>query len=469
MGMEAMSSKGEVSWDSNYVYASIVLGPAFGVLSANRLIRPTTRLCWCAGGASFLMAIITTHFTSIAGLHIEMGRGSAPPDELLVDDGLMMLIFAVMGLLMTAGLSTYVIDRNTRRDAGAQVRHVALHDPLTGLPNRAFLRSTLEDLLAESRARFGGVAVVGVDLDRFKPVNDVHGHAAGDAMLVSLAARVRDVLEPGEEFCRTGGDEFVALRGGVLNDAEARRFAERLREAMLKSMDWKGGRLSVGASLGVCLHPRDGADAETLLNRVDLALYRAKEAPGDAIQFYDARMDEASRSRSAMAMELRQALDRTEFVLYMQPQNEMATRRCVGFEALIRWRHSIRGLAPPNDFIPVAEKTGLIREIGAWALREACRMASSWPERCKVAVNVAPMQLAQPGFVEMVLDALLESGLSAERLDLEVTEASLIADQACTIDVMNNLKRAGIRIAMDDYGTGYASSATLKAFPFDKI
>jgi len=469
MGMESMRFSGSLVWDPAYVYASIVLGPAFGMLAANRLTRPSTRLSWCGGGVAFLLAIVMTHFTSVAGLTMEMDPLMKMQRGLLIDNGMMLVIFGVMALLITAGLGTYVIDRNTRRDAGEQVRHVALHDPLTGLPNRAFLRRTLEDRLTEARNRFGGVAVIAVDLDRFKPVNDVHGHAAGDAILVALAARVRGVLEPGEVFCRTGGDEFVALRGGVLNEAEAKRFAERLRGAMLKPVDWKGSRLSVGASMGVCLHPRDGADADTLLSRVDLALYRAKAAPGDAIQFYDARMDEASRSRSALAMELRHALDRNEFVLYMQPQNDIITRRCVGFEALIRWHHPQRGLVPPNDFIPVAEKTGLIREIGEWALREACRLAANWPDRYRIAVNVAPMQLAQPGFVEMVLDALMESGLPAERLELEVTEASLIADQVHTVGVMNNLKRAGIRIAMDDYGTGYASLAMLKAFPFDKI
>ena len=469
MGMASMRFAGHVEWDPDFVYMSIVLGPAFGAVAANRLARPTSRLCWCGGGLAFLLAIVTTHFTSVAGLSMFHDPEAFTPKGLLVDDGMMMVIVAVMMLLMTAGLTTYVIDSNTRRDAGDQVRHVALHDPLTGLPNRAFMGRALEDLLTDTRTRFGGVAVVGIDLDRFKPVNDVHGHAAGDALLVALAAGVRQVLEPGEVFCRTGGDEFVALRGGVLNEGEASRFAERLRKAMLTPVDWKGSRLSVGASLGVCLHPRDGADADTLLSRVDLALYRAKEAPGDAIQFYDARMDEASRSRSAVAMQLRQALDRNEFILYMQPQNDIATRRCVGFEALIRWRHPERGLVPPDEFIPVAEKTGLIREIGEWALREACRIAATWPEKYKIAVNVAPMQLAQPGFAEMAMDALLESGLPPERLELEVTEASLIADQAHTIAVMNSLKAAGIRIAMDDYGTGYASLATLKAFPFDKI
>ena len=369
------------------------------------------------------------------------------------------------------------IDLASARAEEEKFRHLALHDSLTGLPNRAFLTQELERMLEEARAEreAGGIgqagaamAVVGVDLDRFKPINDVQGHAAGDAVLEGIAKRVGAVLGPGEIFARTGGDEFVALKSPCTRD-EAESFARRLHDAIIVPIDWAGSSLGVGASLGIALHPRDGEDSGALLSRVDLALYRAKKESGGEIVFYDRRMDEASRDRSALAMELRQALAQGEFELHYQPQTALDDGHVIAYEALIRWRHPERGLVAPDAFIPVAESTGLIRDIGAWVLHAACREAAAWSDPVGVAVNVAPVQLAQSDFVELVRDALLTSGLDANRLELEVTEASMIADHEQLRAVMIELKTLGVRVAMDDYGAGYASLAALRSFPFDKI
>ncbi|MDF2231964.1 EAL domain-containing protein [Albimonas sp. CAU 1670] len=442
------------------------------------------RLNGPAGARRTVQGTIALH-VSIVGLNLFAAFAPvfAPEPGLPIPEGLvdraslgyMVLAFSALSAATTFLFSS--IDLASNRAAEARFRHLALHDPLTGLPNRALLTTELDRRLAEARAEreadgigHGGalLAVVGVDLDRFKPVNDVQGHAAGDAVLQGIARRVEAALAPGEIFARTGGDEFVALKHPCTRE-EAERFARRLHDAIVAPIDWQGASLGVGASLGIALHPRDGEDAGALLTRVDLALYRAKKETGDEIVFYDRRMDEASRDRSALAMELRRALERDEFELRYQPQTALGDGRVFAYEALIRWRHPARGLLPPDAFIPVAESTGLIRDIGAWVLHAACREAAGWADPVGVAVNVAPSQLAQSDFVELVRDALLVSGLAAERLELEVTEASMIADHAQLRAVMGQLKALGVRVAMDDYGAGYASLAALRSFPFDKI
>ncbi|MDF2231196.1 EAL domain-containing protein [Albimonas sp. CAU 1670] len=469
LGMASMRIDATLSWDRDLVIASALAGPLLGAAAANRFARPMSRLCWCGGGVVFMLAICATHFIAMGALTV-IPLGDAPPEGVatIPDAILAGMVFAVTAAILLTGASSYMIDEAGRREHGERMSHAALHDALTGLPNRASLRRSLDRLLRAGASREAGIAVVVVDLDRFKPINDVHGLDAGDHLLRILAERASAGLKPGEILARAGADEFVALKVGAAKP-EAMAFARRLHQAMTGEVDWIGAQLSVEASLGVALAPQHGADVESLLGRADLAMHRAKTAGEERILVYDARMDEASRGRAALTMELRSALETEQLELFFQPQNDNATRRIVGFEALLRWRHPVRGLVPPDEFVPLAEATGLIAEIGDWALRRACRVAAGWPASIHIAVNVAPRQLARPDFAETVLDALLASGLDAGRLELEITEASLIDDHARAGRVIASLKRAGVRIAMDDYGTGYASLATLKAFPFDKI
>lgn len=467
IGMAALEMSGLMIWNRGLVTASVVLALCFGALAANRLARPMTRFCWYGGATAFALAIASGHFTAMSALSVLPQTDGPALDGMIPDRTLAMLVLLVMSLFLLAGFTSFLIDETARRETGRRLRHQALHDPLTGLPNRAMLRSRLAELLAVAR-RGETIAAVGIDLDRFKPVNDVHGHAGGDALLRALADRMNGLLEPEEMVCRTGGDEFIALKADAAGLDDAVAFARRLHAALTQPVTWQGCRLSVGASLGVAIAPEHGEDVETLLGRVDLAMYRAKAA-AENIVIYDPEMDEVSRARSLMAIELRAALDQGQLEVHFQGQNDIASRELVGFEALARWRHPERGLVPPSDFIPVAETTGLIREIGIWVLHAACREAAGWAEPLRVAVNVAPQQLSQHDFAETVLDALLTSGLEPSRLELEVTEASVISDKRRAEEVMAALKATGVRIAMDDYGTGYASLSTLQTFPFDKI
>lgn len=414
---------------------------------------------------------IGAFFFLIGGaIRFQLDESVAVPAHALSGDAVVMVVTSLIGITALGGHAFVSIDRIARRDVADAYRHLALHDPLTGLPNRAYLREELERLLRAPARDAGkpGFALVGVDLDRFKPVNDVHGHGAGDALLEAIAENVRRILEPGELFARTGGDEFVALSPSGDRE-EASAFAERLRAAISQPLFWEDAQLSVGASLGVVLHRDADADIGALLNWMDLALYRAKAAGGDTIRFYEARMDESRRARFALAMELRRALDQGEFELNYQAQTELISGRPVAYEALIRWNHPERGRIPPDEFIPVAEETGLIRQIGAWVLHTACRDAAAWPEDMRVAVNVSPIQIGQPDFVEVVEDALLNAALQARRLELEMTEAALLSDQELLRSTMGRLKTLGVRLALDDYGTGYASLATLRGFPFDRV
>ncbi|MEC9432729.1 MAG: EAL domain-containing protein [Pseudomonadota bacterium] len=477
---EALSLQGAVLFDARLVALNLLWSPPTAALATLFNAGPGRwRRPWL-GRPLLALSITGMIALAISAVSLVPDPTAAPPTGLMQAAPLGFLVMAVSAIVTAASFGFSMIGVSIRREAESRYRHLALHDPLTGLPNRANLMACLEKALSrardtQARGPAGGrlpsdgrLALVGVDLDRFKPVNDVHGHAAGDALLRGIAEAAQSLLSPGEMLARTGGDEFIALKIGADEEA-ALQFARKLGRATAAPVAFQGSELSVGASFGVALFPRDGEDAETLLSRMDLALYRAKEEAGDAIRLYDRRMDEAQRDRSALAMELRAGLAADAFELHFQPQTLLSDGAVTGYEALIRWRHPSRGLLSPDAFIPVAERTGLIRDIGVWVLHAACREAATWPDGLRVAVNVSPRQLAQGDFVELVGDALLASGLAPERLELEITEASMIEDHAQLRAVMVALKGLGVRVAMDDYGAGYASLAALRNFPFDKI
>lgn len=313
------------------------------------------------------------------------------------------------------------------------------------------------------------IAIVSMDLDLFKQINDIHGHNTGDQVLKVIAKRITSATGPHEFVARVGGDEFVAIKCNVLTPQDAFSFAQRLRDAIVPVMQLDQCAVSTGACLGVASSLNDGRDPDVLLQKSDLALYRAKRSPDRKICTYDAEMDQQVKEKMALIGDLRNALPEGQFSLVYQLQNDAASRAIVGCEVLLRWTHPTRGAIPPDVFIPLAEETGLINEIGRWVLRTACIEAASWDTAWSIAVNVAPQQLSQPSFVDEVAFILEESQLPAARLELEVTEASVIQDQASTLQVLKQVKALGVRIAMDDFGTGYSSLATLQAFPFDKI
>ena len=467
-GMSACTIPGRISWDPALVGASVVLSMLFSGLALHLAARREGRLWSCAAAAVFTLAICSLHFTAMGAVVVSLDPTVSVPDRGLSDDLLGLAVMGVMSLVIGTGFSTYYIDRSSRSEAIARYRYLALHDPLTGLPNRAFKSDHLTRLIAESRAGGQQIAVVALDLNRFKEVNDVYGHAAGDDLLRELSRRFRATLHAGEFIARVGGDEFVAIKPGVESRDVAAEFVRRLLAEALKPVAHGERVLAIGLSAGVALFPEDADSAEDLVTRADLALYRAKRSGIENMCFFERSMDELARRRSKLALDLKQAVTNGEFILHYQPQHAVASGDLIGFEALIRWRRQDE-LVPPSEFIPVAEESGSIIEIGEWVLRTACSEAAMWDRSLGIAVNVSPRQISQSDIVSVVHSVLLETGLRPSLLELEITESTLIDDFAHTLHVLRQLKALGVRIAIDDFGTGYSSLSTLQAFPFDKI
>jgi diguanylate cyclase (GGDEF)-like protein/PAS domain S-box-containing protein len=358
-------------------------------------------------------------------------------------------------------------DITERKQAEAKIAHMAHHDSLTDLPNRTAFNECLLSTLERAAVAKDAFAVLCLDLDRFKEVNDVFGHSAGDALLQEVARRLQ--AEAGGAFLgRLGGDEFIIIAADGPQPATAERLSERLQAAVCGDMEIENQVLRVGLTIGVALYPTDGSDPATLIGNADAALYRAKAEARGSIRFFEPEMDERLRDRRALQHDLRTAVERGDLKLDYQPQARLGGE-VVGFEALVRWHHPTRGIVPPNTFIPIAEENGTIIAIGEWVLREACREAASWQRPLRIAVNLSPVQFQHGDLARLVHSVLLETGLSPGRLELEITEGVLIGDFSRAVSILRRLKALGVRIAMDDFGTGYSSLSYLQSFPFDKI
>jgi diguanylate cyclase (GGDEF)-like protein len=381
-------------------------------------------------------------------------------------------IFFIVLLAMTLPGLVVLRGIRQRRAAEEQVRFLARHDPLTGLANRAQHHDALEAALARARRDGASVAVMTVDLDRFKEVNDSLGHAAGDALLRAVAGRLTAQTRAEDTASRLGGDEFAVVQVAVGDPADAAQLADRLIAVLCNPYDLPSGQrvAGCGASIGAAIFPTDGEDADTLMRAADAALYRAKAEGRGIARFFEPGMDAALAARRRMTQDLRLAVADGAFELAFQPLRNLPGGGLEGFEALLRWPHPELGLIPPADFIPLAEETGLIVPLGAWVLRSACREAVRWPGGLKVAVNLSPAQFRDgPALVQTVRDALSAAGLEANRLELEVTEGLLVQDCDATLSILGQLRDLGCRIVMDDFGTGYSSLAYLWRFPFDKL
>jgi len=358
-------------------------------------------------------------------------------------------------------------DVTERVNNEARISHLAHHDVLTDLPNRSAFNAALAERLERAQEALSSFAVLSLDLDRFKDVNDVFGHPVGDMMMRAAAERL--VAEADGAFvARVGGDEFMILMPDDIRRDDVLSLAERMVEAIGKELEVDDFLSHVGLSVGIAIYPDDGVDAATLLANADSALYRAKREGRGRVCFFETEMDRELRDRRLLQHDLRQAMEQNQLLVYFQPQARI-DGEIIGFEALVRWNHPTRGFVPPDQFIPLAEENGLIIEIGEWVLREACREAASWPRPLQVAVNLSPVQFQAGDLERSIHQILLETGLSPTRLEVEITEGVLIGDFTRALSLLRRLKALGIRIAMDDFGTGYSSLSYLQSFPFDKI
>ncbi|MFC7477252.1 EAL domain-containing protein [Dankookia sp. GCM10030260] len=376
-------------------------------------------------------------------------------------------------------------DMRERLQAEARIEHMAHHDALTGLANRSLLIDRLGQALAGLRQQGGSTAVLCLDLRRFSPLNDVLGQAGGDAVLQGVARRLLRCVQPTDTVARIGGDRFAILCAGMPQPQDATALARQVLETLAQPFDLPGREVVVGASIGIAIAPADGDAPDTLLRHAGFALRRAKDGVQAGWRFFEPAMDARMQTRLSLELDLRRALDncrpalgaacacRGEFEVFYQPKLDLRSRILCGFEALVRWRHPERGLVSPADFIPLAEECGLILPLGEWVLRRACAEAASWPGQgapaARIAVNLSPAQITAGGLVAMVADALRDSGLAPERLELEITESAMLHDTEATLATLRGLQGLGIGIAMDDFGTGYSSLGYLRRFPFDRV
>ncbi len=358
-------------------------------------------------------------------------------------------------------------DMTERKRAERRVRHLACHDALTDLPNRVALDDHLSGVLENARERGGRFAVLCLDLDRFKQINDLFGHSIGDMALREASCRLQ-IAAQGAFLARIGGDELIAIVEQEPLPASAELLATRLQQALGDEIEVDGHLLELGLSIGISLYPRDGQDARSLVANADAALYRAKHDGRGAIRFFTAVMDQQLRDRRGLERDLKSAIANGELSLAYQPQQH-GGGEVIGFEALARWHHPQRGNVPPAEFIPIAEESGLIGEIGEWVLREACREAASWGPALQVAVNVSAIQFRRGGLEQVVRTILDETGIAPQRLELEITEGVLIENVHHATQTLHRLKALGVRLALDDFGTGYSSLSYLQSFPLDRI
>jgi diguanylate cyclase (GGDEF)-like protein len=359
-------------------------------------------------------------------------------------------------------------DITERKRSDQRIAHMAHHDALTNLPNRALFREHLEQQLAGIEAG-EQLAVLYLDIDEFKSINDSLGHMVGDELLKAIAAALSRCVEGNGFVARLGGDEFAIVQSAISGPEEVTKLVTRIYEDIRRPYECLGHQLVADASIGVALAPQHGTDLDQILKNADLAMYSAKAAGRRTHRFFEADMDTRAKARRALELDMRQAITDGGFELHYQPLVSLQDNTITGCEALLRWRHPELGMISPADFIPVAEETGLINQLGEWVLFTACAEAATWPDGLKVAINVSPVQFKSSGLALRIVEALGKSGLAPNRLELEITEAVLIRDDDAALAILHQLRAIGVRIALDDFGTGYSSLSYLQRFPFDKI
>jgi diguanylate cyclase len=467
-GMAAYHVSGLIEWSTPYVAASVAIAALMSGLALREAVRKPRELSHYISMALFVLAIVGLHFTAMAAVQVTPLAGSANYMDQTAFAAIAVAVAGVGLMVIGTGVASYLIDERTSAETVERLRRMALNDALTGMPNRVHFGEYLDHELERAQANNWTIAVLGIDLNRFKEINDLHGHAAGDKALKVVGERFAELLEPGEFAARIGGDEFAAIkRYASLDDLHA--FIARIESALSLPVRLDAVEAATGGSIGVALFPQDGEQASILVSNADLAMYRAKSEAGRTVCFYEKQMDEKARQRKTLTADLRRAIEREELQLHYQVQHAVETGDITGYEVLLRWRHRELGMVSPAQFIPIAEESGVIVEIGEWVLRTACREAQSWPQPHRIAVNISAVQLAHDDFATRVHAILVETGLSPGRLELELTETAIVADKVHALHLLRQIRALGVSVSIDDFGAGYSSLQTLRTFPFNKI
>jgi len=387
----------------------------------------------------------------------------------LSKDHMIVIALAISGLAVVFAASGCQLEKQKKEAARRAYQHLSLQDSLTHLPNRHYVQKVAAELLRNAAHERKACAVVLISLDQFKAINDLHGYEVGDTVLCSLAETLRGNLGDKVLICRFYGDEFLVINPALDSIDEAVEFARLVRSLARRPIQWRSYRLSIRSSIGLAVFPRDGSDLTKLVQRANLAAKQAKSIGGNLIQPYVTGMEESNRWEASLASDLRNAALENQLSLVFQKQNLAKTGDLIGYEALVRWRHAEKGPIAPEDFIPIAERSGIILDIGNWVLEAACVEAATWAEPMTLAVNASPLQFSRSDFAGLVSTVLIKTGLPAERLEIELTESTPIEDHERVYETIQSLHKMGVRVAMDDFGKGYSSLNTLQAFPFDKI
>ncbi len=471
IGMAAFEIAGRIEWNATLVTASLLLGVMFAAAALPVASRSDSLKSKTFGAALLAIAICGLHFTAMSAVSIipdptiEVSETALPTGWLataVAGAALSILFFAFVGLALD-------IREQERKKSELHIRFLAQHDSLTLLPNRRSFEERLDREIETHKASGRLMAILCIDLDKFKEINDLFGHAGGDAALRKIAKCLPPALNENQMLARVGGDEFAIVAPNIADATAAGRLAEKIKSVLDSENATAEGAALLSMSIGISLYPKDAEDRLALLSQADTALYRAKSDGRGCHRFFEANMDAQIHARRRLGHDLRAAIAQRELTLVYQPQAQVETNEIIGFEALVRWKHPERGYVPPSEFIPIAEESNVILQIGEWVLRTACQEAAGWTRPLGVAVNVSAVQLYANDFPQLVHAVLFETGLSPSRLELEITETALIRDLPRALQTLRQLKALGVRIAMDDFGTGFSSLSNLRAFQFDRI
>lgn len=452
----------------NYLYASIVLATVFSALALHIFMRPPLPRARLAATGSLVLAIVSLHFTGMAAFRVEPMLIDGSFSDPAALRALAIAIAGVSIIIVGSALASHLIDGSVRAESIERLREMALTDSLTSLPNRVSFNDRIDHEIELANESGGKLALICIDLDRFKEINDLRGHAAGDLVLQTIGQRMRDRLQGHDFIARLGGDEFAALHR-YKSKTGLSDFLAKIEAAVNEPIQIDETEFSPGASIGVALLPDDAISKEALINNADLAMYRAKADLVHSICFYEQSMDETVRARRTLTADLKEAIEKDQLDIHYQVQTSVATGEIRGFEALLRWKHPERGHISPMEFIPLAEESGLILPLGEWVLRTACSRAANWQPAYKVSINISPVQFVHADLPRLIDEILKETGLQPARLELELTESTIFADKERSFAMLRQIKELGVSIALDDFGTGYSSLETLRSFPFDKI